>query len=76
MASEAQWEARNALLDRLKEATDEWHTKERGRLEDEATFLKSFLRGRAGSERLSRENTAEAEVLVIDDITSFLGGTQ
>lgn len=75
MADETQREARDALLDRLKQAADDWHTKEKGRLEDEATFLKSFLRGRTGSARLSRENTAAAEVLVIDDIATFLTGT-
>jgi hypothetical protein len=75
MSSQAQREARDARLDRLQTALDEWHENERTRLENEATFLKSVLRGRTGSERLSRENTAEAEVLVVDDITSFLTGS-
>jgi hypothetical protein len=74
MATREQKQERDARLDRLKQAVDEWHTNERGRYEAEATFLKSFLRGRTGSERLSRENTAEAEALVVDDITSFLSG--
>ena len=74
MSSEVQREERDARLDRLKAALDEWHTQERSRLENEAIFLKSVLRGRTGSERLSRENTTEAEVLVVDDITSFLAG--
>ena len=65
---------RDALLDRLKEAFDEWYDSERSRFEDEATYLKSVLRGRTGSERLARENTTEAEVLVINDITGFLTG--
>lgn len=65
---------RDALLDRLKDAFDEWYDSERSRLTDEATYLKSVLRGRTGSERLSRENTSEAEVLVVKDITSFLAG--
>jgi len=75
MSSPQQREDRDARLDRLQSALDDWHTAERKRLEDEATYLKSILRGRTGSERLARENTAEAEVLVIDDITSFLAGT-
>lgn len=74
MSTPTQKEERDARLDRLKQAVEEWHENERGRLEDEATFLKSVLRGRTGSERLARENTAEAEVLVVDDITSFLTG--
>lgn len=75
MATSEQKRERDARLDRLKQALDEWHQNERGRLEDEATYLKSVLRGRTGSERLARENTAEAEVLVVEDITSFLTGT-
>jgi hypothetical protein len=75
VAADDRTEARNEKLDRLKEALDEWYERERSRYEDEATFLKSVLRGRTGSERLSRENTTEAEVLVTDDITSFLAGT-
>jgi len=75
MAEDDRTEARNQKLDRLKDALDEWYDREHSRLEDEATFLKSVLRGRTGSERLSRENTAEAEVLVTADITSFLAGS-
>jgi len=67
-------EARNAQLDRLKDAFDEWYNHEHDRLSDEVTFLKSVLRGRTGSERLSRSNTTEAEVLVVNDIESFLSG--
>ena len=66
--------ARNQLLDRLQTAFTEWHDREKERLENEATFLKSVLRGRTGSERVSRSNTSEAEVLVVDDIASFLTG--
>lgn len=67
-------EDRDAKLDRLKEAFDDWYDREKSRLEDEATYLKSVLRGRTGSERLAQENTAEAEVLVTNDIESFLAG--
>jgi hypothetical protein len=65
---------RDALLDRLQEAFNDWYDREKSRLEDEATYLKSTLRGRTGSERLATENTTEAEVLVVNDITSFLAG--
>jgi hypothetical protein len=74
VAEDDRKQARDAKLDRLKEALDSWYRREKSRLEDESTFLKSVLRGRTGSERLSRENTAEAEVLVTDDISSFLEG--
>lgn len=65
---------RNAKLDRLQQAFNDWYDSEHKRLTDEATYLKSVLRGRTGSERLARENTTEAEVLVTNDITSFLSG--
>lgn len=74
MADDDRTTTRNQLLDRLKTAFDEWYDTEHSRLEDEATFLKSVLRGRTGSERLSRSNTAEAEVLVVNDISTFLTG--
>jgi hypothetical protein len=74
-SSQAAIDARNQLLDELKSALDEWHDKEIKRIDDEVTFVKSVLRGRTGSERLSRSNTEQARVLVIDDITSFLTGT-
>lgn len=73
--SQASLEARNALLDELKSALDDWHDREVQRIDDEVTFAKSVLRGRTGSERLSRSNTTEARILVIDDINSFLAGT-
>lgn len=74
MADDDRTTTRNQLLDRLNTAFDEWYDAERSRLENEATFLKSVLRGRTGSERVSRANTAEAEVLVVNDISSFLTG--
>jgi hypothetical protein len=75
MTTQSDKEARDQLLDDLKEALDEWYEAEEARIQDEVTFVKSFLRGRTGSERLARANTTEAEVLVIDDITSFLAGS-
>jgi hypothetical protein len=74
MTTQSDAERRNALLDELKTAVDEWATNEERRVQDEVVFVKSVLRGRTGSERLARSNTAEARVLVIDDITSFLTG--
>lgn len=75
MTTQHDKEARDQLLDDLKDAVDEWFDAEEQRITDEVTFVKSVLRGRTGSERLSRSNTREAEILVIDDITSFLAGT-
>lgn len=75
MTAQSDTEARNALLDELQRALDDWHTQEIQRIDDEVTFIKSVLRGRTGSERLARSNTEEARILVIDDINSFLAGT-
>lgn len=75
MTTQHDKEARDQLLDDLKTALDEWFDTEEQRVNDEVTFVKSVLRGRTGSERLARSNTREAEILVIDDISSFLAGT-
>ena len=75
MTTQNDKEARDQLLDDLKEALDEYFDAEEQRIQDEAIFVRSFLRGRTGSERLQRANATEAEVLVIDDIGSFLAGT-
>lgn len=67
---------RDQLLDELKSAADAWFQEESKAIDDEVVFLKSVLRGRTGSDRLTRTNTAQGSVLVINDITSFLAGTE
>lgn len=74
MSAQSDTERRNRILDELKAATDDWAEAEEKKVQDEVTFLKSVLRGRTGSERLVRSNTAQARILVIDDINSFLSG--
>lgn len=74
MTAQADKERRDALLDELKEAVDNWAEAEEEKVTKEIDFMKSVLRGRTGSERLSRSNTEEARILVIDDIDSFLTG--
>lgn len=70
----ADTQKRNKLLDDLKSAVDDWAQSEEDKINKEAGFVKSVLRGRTGSERLARSNTAQAQVLVINDISSFLTG--
>jgi hypothetical protein len=65
---------RDARLDELKKATVEWADKEKKRLEDEATFLKSILKGRTGAGRLTNQNVADSSKLVVDEIAQFLTG--
>ncbi len=71
--SEAQVE-RDKRLTELKAATIEWADKEKQRLEDEATFLKSILQGRTGAGRLTNQNVADSSKLVVDEIAQFLTG--
>lgn len=65
---------RDARLTALKNATIEWADKEKQRLEDEATFLKSILKGRTGAGRLTNQNVADSSKLVADEISRFLTG--
>lgn len=74
MTAQSDLERRNALLDELKEALDEWAEAEEEKIDKEGDFMRSVLRGRTGSERLARSNTEEARILAINDISSFLSG--
>jgi hypothetical protein len=65
---------RDAILDELKTAMTQYFDKESKRINDEATFIKSVIRGRTGSDRLRASNVTTARILVLDDITSFLTG--
>lgn len=74
MTLEARKADRDKRLDDLKAATDEWADNEIKRLEDEATFLKSILKGRTGAGRLANQNVADSSKLVVDEIGTFLEG--
>jgi len=65
---------RDTRLDALKKATTDWADKEEKRLKDEATFLKSILKGRTGAGRLANQNVADSSKLVVDQISRFLEG--
>lgn len=65
---------RDKRLDELKTATEDWADKEIKRLEDEATFLKSILKGRTGAGRLANQNVADSSKLLVDEIGTFLEG--
>lgn len=75
MSTDPRTQRRDQLLDELRSATDQWYQAEKKRIEDEVTFLKSVLRGRTGSDRVSKSNTSQGTVLAINDINSFLAGT-
>jgi hypothetical protein len=63
---------RDARLDALKSSTQEWATKERERLQNQAAFGKRLLQGRTGSERLNDESVDSATDLLVDEIDQFL----
>lgn len=75
MTQQVNRERRDELLDKLLEAVEEWGEVEQQRITDEVKFLKSVMRGRTGSERLSRSNTAEASELLATDLDAFLTGS-
>lgn len=74
MAQEERAAERDQRLDELQKATEDWADKETTRLTDEATFLKSVLKGRTGAGRLTNQNVADSSKLVVTEISEFLTG--
>jgi hypothetical protein len=66
---------RDANLDALQSAVEEWATSERTRIEEEIAFLRKVLRGRTGSEEANSTNLAASLKLVTAEIDSFIIGT-
>lgn len=64
---------RDARLDKLKTATNQWADAETTRLQKEADFLKAILKGRTGAGRLTNQNVVDSSDLVVNEITEFLG---
>jgi len=67
-------EERDARLDELAQATRDWATKERDRLNNQVALGKRILKGRTGSERLAQASVASASDLTEDEINAFLTG--
>lgn len=66
---------RDALLDELSAAMDDWYGKETTDIQNEENFVKSVIQARSAGATAAAANVSVARVLVIDDITSFLAGT-
>jgi hypothetical protein len=66
--------ARDARLDELKKAVDTWAESETKRLANEALFLKSVLRGRTGSGRLTTQGSEDTKKILVDAIGDLLEG--
>lgn len=71
MATKAE---RDARLDALDRAVDEWGERETKRLGDEVTFLKSVIKGRTGAGQLADQGVADASNLLVQKIGQFLEG--
>jgi hypothetical protein len=67
--------ARNARLDALQTATNEWCDRRTKELQDRVTTIKKVLKGRTGSERLASTTTQAASGLVVQMIDDFLLAT-
>lgn len=63
---------RNARLDALEKATEEWAKSSKGRLLEQVAISKAILRGRTGSDRLAEAGIEATSELVIQEIDDFL----
>ena len=59
-------EERDANLDALKEAMDEWFEAEKRRLENETKFMRSVLQGRGASDAGTRNLATQSALLQIE----------
>lgn len=65
---------RDANLDALSQAVDEWFEKEKTRLDNETKFLRAVAQGR-GSANVGTANLLEAAKLVQVELEDFLRNT-
>lgn len=64
-------EERDANLDKLLSAVQEWSNKEVTRLENEVKYMRAILKGR-GAQATGTRNLAKASALVVDEIDAFI----
>ncbi len=63
---------RNARLDALVQATQEWATRQQSNINQTVATCKTILVGRTGSERLAQASVSAASDLVANSISDFL----
>ena len=63
---------RDANLDALQNAADEWADKELTRLENEVKFMRAVLMGRTGSEKAGTESLDSASAILQAEIDEFI----
>jgi hypothetical protein len=71
MASKAE---RDARIDALLRAVNEWEVKRTAELEKRVSRAKRMLKGRTGSERLTNAVSEKTSALLVADINTFLVG--
>lgn len=64
---------RDANLDKLTEAMDDWFEDEKKRLENETKFMRSVLEGRGASDA-GTKNLIEASALLQSEVDEFIVG--
>lgn len=64
---------RDANLDKLTKAMDDWFEDEKRRLDNEAKFMRSVLKGRGVSDAGTR-NLDEASALLQSEVDEFIVG--
>jgi hypothetical protein len=62
---------RDENLDKLKSAVQEWGDKEKTRLEEETSYLRSVLEGRGASDTGTKNISAASELLA-QAVTDFI----
>jgi len=63
---------RDARLEKLRQATEQWADKRLKQYQDRVAFNKALLKGRTGSERLAQANVQAGSELVVNAISEFL----
>jgi len=66
--------ARNARLDELASAIQDWAQTKRTYYMDQVALAKSILQGRTGASRLAKSNVDAVSSIVVNQINQFLTG--
>lgn len=65
---------RNARLDLLSVAVEDWALRRKQYLETHVDFAKRVLKGRTGAERMNKAMLDQASALSVDELDQFLTG--
>lgn len=74
MAEDQATQERNARLDALKTAVEQWAEQQKERLNAQVALGKRILKGRTGSERLAQASVQSVSDLTVNKINDFLTG--